>query len=159
MAPNDDRPYYRIDMPAGVVVLPVTTDGRFVLIRQFRPTLGRYTLEFPAGGVDPDEVPERAMARELYEETGYRCTLREVGSGVLRLDRENVVNHFYLGSDARLDPDFVAQEAIETVLVTPEQFRDLVGQGQFDHIACLGLFPMARYKLGVDLLSENKTKR
>mmetsp|Transcript_80101 Transcript_80101/g.120374 ORF Transcript_80101/g.120374 Transcript_80101/m.120374 type:complete len:290 (+) Transcript_80101:32-901(+) len=42
-----------------------------ILVEQFRPPLGRTTLEFPAGLIDAGETPERAALRELQEETGY----------------------------------------------------------------------------------------
>jgi ADP-ribose pyrophosphatase len=54
-------------------VVPVTGSGEVVLVRQWRQPLGAFTLELPSGGVDAGEKPERAAARELFEETGYRA--------------------------------------------------------------------------------------
>lgn len=55
---------------AAVGVLP---DGKLVMVRQYRNALDRFTLEIPAGGLNPDEPTIDAAARELEEETGYRC--------------------------------------------------------------------------------------
>jgi 8-oxo-dGTP pyrophosphatase MutT (NUDIX family) len=41
-----------------------------VLVRQFRPPVGGYTVELPAGLIDAGESPEQAAVRELREETG-----------------------------------------------------------------------------------------
>lgn len=55
-------------------VLPVREDGKILMVRQFRNALDRYTLEIPAGGLNsPDEPMAEAAARELEEETGFRC--------------------------------------------------------------------------------------
>ena len=54
-------------------VVPVTEDGKILMVRQYRNALDRYTLEIPAGALDAEEEPGRACAsRELEEETGYR---------------------------------------------------------------------------------------
>lgn len=55
-------------------VIPVTEDGRIVMVSQYRNALERYTLEIPAGGLNPGETTITAAARELEEETGYRAT-------------------------------------------------------------------------------------
>lgn len=46
-------------------------DSQILLIKQFRPPLGKYCLEMPAGLVDEGETVEAAALRELKEETGY----------------------------------------------------------------------------------------
>lgn len=53
-------------------VVPVTDDGKILMVRQYRHALQRYTLELPAGKVDDPEEPKIECAmRELEEETGY----------------------------------------------------------------------------------------
>lgn len=52
-------------------VVPVTADGRILMVSQYRNALERYTLEIPAGGLNPGEATDLAAARELEEETGY----------------------------------------------------------------------------------------
>lgn len=61
----------RVNCSGITVIVPVTVDREFLLIRQFRPVMGRYVLEFPAGLNNPGEAPETAGQRELIEETGY----------------------------------------------------------------------------------------
>jgi ADP-ribose pyrophosphatase len=64
-----------------VNVLPITADGRAVLIRQPRFGIDAVTLEIPGGIVDPGEDPLEAARRELTEETGFGGgTWRSLGS-------------------------------------------------------------------------------
>ncbi len=54
-----------------VLVVPVTPDAEFILVRQYKHASGQIMIEFPAGMVDSGESPEMAARRELAEETGY----------------------------------------------------------------------------------------
>jgi len=62
-----------ITHPGSVVVLPVLPDGGIVMIRQYRHATRQYLWELVAGRIDAGETPQKAAARELIEETGYRA--------------------------------------------------------------------------------------
>lgn len=67
---------------------------RYVFIRQYRPAIGKYVIEFPAGLVDKDESYSQAALRELKEETGYSGNIIYQSSPVLSsagLSSEKVV--------------------------------------------------------------------
>jgi ADP-ribose pyrophosphatase len=53
-----------------VVVIPIADANHLVLIRQYRPSIGRDLWELPAGRVDPGESAEEAAVRECEEEIG-----------------------------------------------------------------------------------------
>ncbi|GJE97053.1 NUDIX hydrolase [Phanerochaete sordida] len=44
-----------------------------VIVEQFRPPVGKYVVELPAGLIDGSETPEDAAIRELEEETGFKA--------------------------------------------------------------------------------------
>jgi len=57
----------------GAAVVPVTKDGKILMVRQWRNAIDRYTLEIPAGALNyAEESGKDCVARELEEETGYR---------------------------------------------------------------------------------------
>ena len=60
--------------PGAVMIVPLFSDGRVVLERQFRYPLKRAAIEFPAGKIDAGETPIQCARRELLEETGYRAS-------------------------------------------------------------------------------------
>ena len=55
-------------------VVPVTADGRILLVKQYRNAVDRYSLEIPAGKKDTIEESGLSCAeRELQEETGFKA--------------------------------------------------------------------------------------
>jgi ADP-ribose pyrophosphatase len=63
---------YVFEYRAWVNVVALTAAQEIVLVRQFRPGIGRTILELPGGTTDPEDAsPEAAVRRELLEETGY----------------------------------------------------------------------------------------
>jgi len=57
--------------PGSVVVLPIFEDGRVLLIRQYRHSIGDFLWELVAGRKEPNETFAVGARRELLEETGY----------------------------------------------------------------------------------------
>jgi ADP-ribose pyrophosphatase len=77
---------------AAVVVAPMTSEGKFLLIRQERVPIRATIWEFPAGQIDDDSDPDAIRAtglRELTEEAGYELA---PGGGILPL------GHFFPSS-------------------------------------------------------------
>lgn len=74
--PNSDefKEHFRLahapGMAAGVIIVPITTDDRIVLIRQFRHPVRMWLRELPRGSSDEGETPDDAARRELKEEIG-----------------------------------------------------------------------------------------
>lgn len=75
LVPNGNIVKYDfIGHQGAAAVVPVREDGKLLMVKQFRNSLDRYTLEIPAGGLNgPDEPTMNAAVRELEEETGYRA--------------------------------------------------------------------------------------
>lgn len=56
--------------PGSVVIVPITNAGEIVLVRQYRPAIGRGAWELPAGSLKAGEDVEAAARRECHEEIG-----------------------------------------------------------------------------------------
>ena len=89
----------RVVFPRVVTVLPIV-GGTVVLIRQYRPALGRYVVELPSGIVEDGEDEEEAAARELEEEAGLRARhLEKVFEGVVSPGYSTEVASIYVAVD------------------------------------------------------------
>jgi len=58
--------------PPSVVIIPLPSPGHVMLIRQYRPSIGRELWELPAGSLNQRESAQDAAARECEEEIGLR---------------------------------------------------------------------------------------
>ncbi|CAN5480747.1 NUDIX hydrolase [soil metagenome] len=73
-------PYYVLEYPDWVEVVALDAEDNVLLVRQYRHGMGEFTIELPAGGMDPgDTDPYVAGARELLEETGCAGVVTWVG--------------------------------------------------------------------------------
>ena len=106
-ASGTTEPYYCLVRPGGIIAFILDREGRLALIEQYRPPLGRMTLEMPAGTIEDGETPDQAVAREVLEETGLVCEYwRQVAPCRLMLNREDVIDYFYIGLGAYAARDF-----------------------------------------------------
>lgn len=63
--------YYVLEYPDWVNIIAIRSDGKFVLVRQYRYGIGETSVELCAGVCEQGENPEQSARRELSEETGY----------------------------------------------------------------------------------------
>lgn len=140
----------RVNCNGIVAVVPITDDGSVLLIRQFRPPLNRYVIEFPAGLNDRDETLEAVAERELLEETGYRAReIKFLGRGPLSSGSSVEVMTVYVAKGL----EFVGQgemdetEEIEVIKVPIdlvwERLKEFEDRGDFIDLKIPGFVAMA----------------
>lgn len=100
----DDRvidDYYRLEIPDFTAVFARDESGRVITLRQYKYALGRESLTFPGGQVEPGEDPLLCAKRELIEETGFVAPWwTSLGSFVVNGNLGAGHGHFYLAVDA-----------------------------------------------------------
>ena len=60
-----------INHPGAACIIPIMSDGKLALIKQYRYPVQSTMIELPAGKLDIGEKPEVCAIRELEEEIGY----------------------------------------------------------------------------------------
>lgn len=65
--------YDYIDHKGASAMVAVDNDGKILMVRQYRNAIDDYTLEIPAGGLNPGEDSLTCAIRECEEETGYKA--------------------------------------------------------------------------------------
>jgi len=125
-----------------VHMLAMTRHGLFVLVRQYRPVIARWTLEFPGGLREADEDPAVTAARELREETGFEAIemipLIECNADVGRLC--NKFFGFFVLAD-RITAE--CEPGIKTVFAGGEELRDHAACGRLASSSHVGLLYLA----------------
>ena len=61
----------------GVLTLPVS-NGKYGLLKIYRPPIRDYSWELPGGFMEPNETPILSAQRELKEETGLVCKEEDI---------------------------------------------------------------------------------
>jgi ADP-ribose pyrophosphatase len=113
-----------VEHPGSVVIVPVTTDGKVLFIRQFRYATGDYLLELPAGLIDEGEDPIESAKRELIEETSYEAgTIRELCKIYISPGYTEELTTIFLAEDCT--PVEHEDDEDEPIQMFPVDLRDL----------------------------------
>jgi len=129
--------FYVLESPDWVNIVPLTVDGRVVMVLQYRHGIDEFTLEVPGGMVDVEDLsPLHAGRREMREETGYDSD-DIVPLGVIHPNPAIQSNRCYtfLARDVQLSGSvsFDTTEETEVVLVPLDEIPELVRRGVINH--------------------------
>lgn len=145
---NAEGDWECIRHPGGALAVPVTPEGKLVLVRQYRFAVQGRLLEFPAGTVEPHESPESTIRREIEEETGYRAhRWQKLGDFSLAPGYSDEIIYAYLAQDLEkleTPPDQDLDEDMETVLMTPQELEKAIMSGEAVDAKSICSFFLAR---------------
>lgn len=132
--PRTDQMIYREHVLAGnaAIIVPVTDDGNFIMIREPRTPIRLKVLAFPAGMIEKGETPEVAALRELEEETGYKAEnikkMLEVYTEIGYSDEKITI---FLAKDLKYTHRHLDEtEDIEVVKVPIEEVREMLKKNE-----------------------------
>ena len=122
-------------------VMIVPTDpinDKMYLIKQFRPAVNDYVIEFPAGLVDSGETEEEAVVRELYEETGLKVeqsilTIPASYTSVGMTDERVAIYTAIVSGEPNTD-NLMDNEDIEILTTSSSQIEDVLA-GKYGEVS------------------------
>lgn len=136
--------FYVLETPDWVNVIPITPEGKVVLIRQYRVGVNEVTLEIPGGMVDEaDGSPAESARRELLEETGYAAEeIVPIGRVTSNPAFINNYTHTFLALNARrvAETKFDSAEYIEFELADIDEIPTLIASGKITHALVIAAF-------------------
>lgn len=129
-----EEPWYSLRIADYCAIVAITDEERVLVVRQYRPAVERYTLELPAGLVDPGEAPELSARRELLEETGYEAGEMEA-LGPMWPDTGRLGNRIwnFVATRLRRVPGHGPEEGLEVLAYSAEELARSIAEGVFDH--------------------------
>jgi ADP-ribose pyrophosphatase len=131
-----------IQHPGAAVILPVTSTGEIVLVKQYRPSIQSWILELPAGTLELNEQPLAAAKRELQEETGYTAAdWQALGVMLPLVGFCDEKQHLFVASDASLSHplNLDDDELIEVVTMTLADIEQAIATGAIVDSKTIGL--------------------
>ncbi len=137
--------FYVIKPHNWINIIPITSDGNVVMVKQFRHGIRELTLEVPGGMVDPGEEPAVAAAREMLEETGYVADeIIHLGTNHPNPALQDNVCDSYVAVNARKiqEPVFDTTEDIEIVLKPLAEISEMIRTGEIMHALVITAFHM-----------------
>ncbi|MEL6470301.1 MAG: NUDIX hydrolase [Cyanobacteria bacterium J06623_4] len=137
--------------PGGAVAVPVTAEGQFVLVRQYRFAMQGRLIEFPAGTVEEGEEPLATIQREIQEETGYKAdTWKDLGRFPNAPGYSDEIIYAYLATDLTQlpeGPQLEEDEDLEVLLMDAESLEKEILAGTPMDAKTIAAFYMARAHL------------
>ncbi len=117
-----------------VMVLPVTCDNEFVLVRQYKHAIGEIVIELPAGFQQAGKSLEETAVAELEEECGIKTAVSSLiffGKVANNPTKTTHVTYCYLVRDAEFNSvqNLEPTEEIELLTVTPQQALTMIKNG------------------------------
>ncbi len=134
--------------PGGALAVPVTSEGKLILLRQYRFAVSGRLLEFPAGTIEENENPFETIQREIEEETGYSARKwQKLGKFFLAPGYSDEVIYAYLAEDLEkleVRPDLDEDEDIEVLFFTPAELEKAILEGEPVDSKSISSFMLAR---------------
>lgn len=130
LLPNgSEATHLTLEHPGAVVILPMLDSETVVMIKQYRHSIKKEILEFPAGTLDPKEESLVCAKRELQEEVNYKASSwRSLGTLYPAPGFCNEIQYLYLAeglteAEGTLDEDEIIERCFLSLSEVLEKIK------------------------------------
>lgn len=138
--------YQIIEKRNTALIVPITDDGKFILVREYFPAISEYGLSFPKGGIDEGKDAIFTANKELQEEIGKKASsIEEIGILTMSPGYSTQKTHIFLAKDlteSKLEGDEI--EELEVVILTSEEIENLIQKGEINEARTIAAFYLAQ---------------
>lgn len=130
------------------LVVPITSEGKVIICRQFKPGIDEITYEFPAGRMEKRHSDmNQVAADELHEETGAKAQeLKFVGQLYERPTKSTERVHIFVGANVEMDgtQKLDVTEDIEVLVLSVQDIDKLILDNEIRGSATVGAWCLAK---------------
>lgn len=146
---NYSGEYHYVHTGGSTMIVPVTSDGKFILVNQYRYLVDRESLEFPCGSVEKGLAPDENAMKELREESGFAAEkLEKVGEFAPYNGVADELCYVYIADSLKEAPiPSDKMEEFEIALLTSEQINSLIDDGTIWDGMTIAAWRIAEHKI------------
>jgi ADP-ribose pyrophosphatase len=141
--------YYYVHTNGSSMVIPLTAEGKIILVNQYRYLCDGESVEFPCGCVEAGHDYLQTAHEELQQETGYRAgKMTEVGLHNPYNGVTDEISKVFLAEDlqpGRANPE--ETEEFELLTCTSDQIDEMIRTNKIWDGMTLAAWALARHKV------------
>lgn len=142
--------FHAFKVPDYIAILAKTTDGKFAIVKQYRPVHEKFLWELPGGIVDKKKPLKKIAIEETKEETGLNVVkIKKLKSCYSDTGRLMNKIHFYY-ADCRQPKKIRVEKGIKVKFVNYTKLISMIKSGNFGyhlHLAAILLAKINNIKL------------
>lgn len=144
--------YFVWDEPKVAQVVGLTSEGKLVMVKQYKHGIGELMIEYPAGYVNAGESFEDGARREFREETGHEIKeMAFLGKIALNPTKSTGIAHLFLAKEIKRVGEQHIDHSEEIVIMElkPDEILEMIRKGDIWATGTVAATFLAFDRLGI----------
>ena len=143
---NKKVTYQILEKRDTALIVPITNDGKLLLVREYFTAIDEYQLSLPKGRVEEGENELETANKELQEEVGYKAgKLEKLGRLTMSPGYLTQKTHVFLGRNLVKSKKIGDEEETPKLIMHPfNQFEELIEKGKITEARVIAALYIAK---------------